>query len=315
MSHKTDWLYNKKWGVFVHYLYVTQNNPLRKCNMDVGETDWNECVDSFDVDLLAKQLHEAGAGYLFVTLLQRKRFICAPNAAFDRITSYKPGEACSKRDLINDIYNALQKYDIDLMLYFTGDGPLDDPKAGPAMGYVNQADKVTLPYVKNWAEVAAEYSCRYGEKIKGWWVDGCYSFIGYDEEKLKIIADALRKGNPDTLISLNCGVEARVSAYSISDDFTTGEMNDFVDIPDQRFIINANGHKAQWHTLSFLGIPPDGNKYNGWCQPGSKYNGEYMREYVNKVHNYGGVVTIDVCLNRDGSIDKEQFEVLKKINT
>jgi hypothetical protein len=39
-----------------------------------------------------------------------------------------------------------------------------------------------------------------------------------------------------------------------------------------------------------------------------------MRDYINKVHTNGGVVTIDVCLNRDGSIDKEQLAVLKYIN-
>jgi hypothetical protein len=33
---------------------------------------------------------------------------------------------------------------------------------------------------------------RYGKKVAGWWVDGCYPFIGYDEERLNILASALK---------------------------------------------------------------------------------------------------------------------------
>ena len=308
MSHKTDWFYNKKWGVFIHLLDATQNNPNRAANMGAGKTDWSEYIDSLDADLIAGQIAEANAGYLCLTVMQRSKNMLAPNETFNRITGYKTGEACAKRDFIDDMYKALNKHGIDLLLYYTGDGPLDDPQAGKAFGYTSQNDKVPMEFVQKWADVVREYSIRYGSKVKAWWADGCYSFIGYDEPRLKIMAEALRAGNPDALVALNRGVEARVSAYSEHDDFTTGEMNDFTDLPDSRFISGA-----QWHTLSFLGVPPDGNIYNGWCQPGVKYTGEYMRDYITKVHERGGVVTIDVCMFRDGRIDKDQMNVLRKL--
>ena len=305
MSHKTDWLYNKKWGVFIHLLNATQNNPRRAENMGAGQTDWSDYIDSLDAELIAEQIAEINAGYLFLTIMQRSKHMLAPNETYDKITGYKPGEACAKRDFVEDMHKALDKRGIGLLLYYTGDGPLDDPQAGAAFGYVNQEEKVSVGFVQKWTDVLKEYSVRYGSKVKGWWVDGCYKFIGYDEPKLKFYADAIRAGNPDALVSLNIGVEARVSPYSASDDFTTGEMNDFQDLPDGRFIDGA-----QWHTLSFLGVPPDGNIYNGWCQPKSKYSGEYMRDYVKKVNERGGVVTVDVCMFRDGHIDKEQLSVL-----
>ena len=308
MSHKTDWFCNKKWGVFIHLLNATQNNPDRDVNMGVGKTDWSEYIDSLDAELIAEQIAEANAGYLFLTVMQRSKHMLAPNETYDKITGYKPGEACAKRDFISDMYEALNKRGIDLFLYYTGDGPLDDPQSGKAFGYVSQNDKVSVEFVQKWASVVKEYSLRYGSKVKAWWADGCYSFIGYDEPKLKIMAEAIRAGNPDALVALNMGVESRVSAYSEHDDFTTGEMNDFKDLPDSRFIGGS-----QWHTLSFLGVPPDGNIYNGWCQPGSKYTGEYMRDYIIKVNERGGVVTIDACMFRDGHIDEAQMNVLRAL--
>jgi len=308
MAHKTDWFRDKKWGVFIHLLNGVQNSPGRAANMGAGATDWSGYIDSIDAGSIADQIAETNAGYLFLTIMQRSKHMLAPNETFDKITGYKPGEACAKRDFIGDMCEELNKRGIDLFLYYTGDGPLDDPQAGGAFGYVSQNDKVPEGFVRKWASVAREYSIRYGDKIKAWWADGCYAFIGYDEPKLKIMADALKAGNPNALTAMNIGVEARVSAYSVSDDFTTGEMNDFTDVPDSRFIGGA-----QWHTLSFLGVPPDGVAYNGWCQPGSKYTGAYMRDYVAKVNGRGGVVTVDVCMFRDGHIDKEQLEALKHL--
>ena len=48
--------------------------------------------------------------------------------------------------------------------------------------------QVNDQYVQNWAAVAAEYSRRYGDKVKGWWVDGCYAHIGYNETRWRILA-------------------------------------------------------------------------------------------------------------------------------
>ena len=79
-------------------------------------------------------------------------------------------------------------------------------------------------------------------------------------------------------------------------------------VVDSRFV---NG--KQWHTLAPLGVSPDGNEWHAWCKPGVKRTGGYMRDYVKKVNENCGVVTIDVCLKRDGSIPREQIEVLKEL--
>ena len=286
--HKTDWMYEAGWGVFNHYLDGLYGG------------DWNACVDSFDTERLAKTLAELGAGYYFITIMQRSKHLIAPNAAFNRITGYKPGEACANRDLIADLYDSLSKYGIRLCLYFTGDGPLDDPQAGPAMGYTTQDEPVTTEFVRNWASVLREYSERYGDKVWAWWVDGCYQFIGYDEEKLGMLADAAHAGNPDALVSLNCGVMERVSAYSDHDDFTTGEMNRFVDLPDGRF---AGG--AQWHELVHLG--------HDWAKDDTQIDGASLAKYVRAVNDRGGVITVEIAVTSDGRFSDAQMEVLSHL--
>jgi len=308
MNPKVDWFRDQKWGVFNHYLYNVQNKPGENMNMGAGETSWDECVDALGVKLIADQLADVGAHYLFFTLQQGSRHLCAPNATYEAITGLKPGEGCSTRDLIAELSGALKKRGIALFLYYTGDGPHKDPVAGPAMGYWEQRQPLTDQFLKNWSSVAREYSLRYGEKISGWWVDGCYSFFHYDDEKLQYYKDAMRAGNPNALLAFNGGVESRVSYYSELDDYTCGEMNDFIDLPEARFI---NG--VQWHTLAPLGLSRDGTEWGSWGTAGAKRDGTYMADYVRGVTERQGIVTIDIGLFRDGHYDSEQLKALKKL--
>jgi hypothetical protein len=305
-----DWFKDQKWGVFTHYLYHEQNRPDALVNQGAGRTGWNECVESLDVNRLAAQLAEAGAHYLMFTTMQCTRYLCAPNAAYDRIIGAKPGEACSRRDLIADLIKALDQYGISLFLYITGDGTYTDPVTGPALGLWDSYDILSEEFLENWSSVAREYSLRYGKKIKGWWVDACYrSRYGYNDHWLEYLVKALRAGNSDSLLAFNDGVKNRVKYYTPLADYTCGEENFFEDLPDARFIKGV-----QWHILAPLGLPqknePD---HAGWARPGAKHSAEYMQNYVRQVNERGGVVTIDVALYRDGHIGAEQLAVLKAL--
>ena len=316
MKNKADWFLDKKWGVFTHYLSYMQNSSSESGMLHSkgkGETSWDECVNDFDTEKYAELVNESGAGYVIFTIMQGNRYLCAPNSAFDKISGYLPGEACSKRDLIGDLIFSLEKYDIDLFLYYTGDGPYLDDRAGKAFGFFDRKNQnVTYEFVTKWASVAQEYSIRYKDKIKGWWIDGCYEdFFGYDDDKLRILADAVRAGNSQAIVSFNNGVDYK-GRYSIHEDFTAGEVTDFDGVyPEGRF---CDG--SQWHVLSFLGIPAQFNDWGNpaWGYPGSKYSGKFIADYVHKVNSLGGVVSIDVCTFRDGTIDMGQIEVLKALN-
>jgi len=60
------WLKEAKFGVFVHYLGEGPN--------------WNERVESFDVEKFVEQLQRTATGYLILTLGQNSGYYCSPNA-------------------------------------------------------------------------------------------------------------------------------------------------------------------------------------------------------------------------------------------
>lgn len=314
--NKTDWFYNKKWGIFTHYISKEVNaDPLHAQGRQ--GTSWSNCVEEFDVDLFVNQIAEAGARYLIFTVMQGERYMCAPNATFDKITGSVPGEACSKRDLIMEIADALEKKGIDLLLYFTGDGPHLDPFSAHSFGYYDRTNqKVSVPFVEKWSEVAKEYSLRYGKKVKGWWVDGCYDYFGYTDEHFEIFSRALKAGNSESIVAFNHGIrhnaKERFHLYSKYDDYICGEENSFDIYPEEQFVCG----KYQWHTLAHLGIPKDFFSWGkmAWDKPGSMYSTEEMENYINRVHELGGIVSVDVCILRNGMIDKAQISVLKHMN-
>src|SRR5262245_56627390 len=92
------WLREAKYGVFMHLL------PSDAKTLALAQT--------FDVDALATQLEDVGAAYFVITLGQNSGYFNAPNAAYDKITGYKPGERCSTRDLPADLAAALKAKNI-----------------------------------------------------------------------------------------------------------------------------------------------------------------------------------------------------------
>lgn len=302
----TDWFSRAGYGVFVHYLNEVQNNANTLQSLG-RSTTWDECVREFDTERFAAAMAEAGAGYVIFTTHQRTRFLIAPNATFDQLTGYQPGEACATRDLIEDLYQSLSARHIPLMLYWTGNGPQSDPRATTAMGWQTP---VSDAWLAKWGSVTEEYALRYGKKIAGWWVDGCYAQhgnLGYNDEKLGVLARALKAGCPDRIIALNPGVE--LAAYSLHDDYTAGEQNSFLELPESRWLAGK-----QWHVLSYLGRERvDNYLAAGWCEPGVKYSKQYLIDYVRAANSKGGVVSIDVLLFRDGGLDRSQLELLKAL--
>lgn len=296
----------KKWGVFNHYLKPMQNGGLKDRNPSGRITDWNTCVNEFDTEKLAYNLHKMGAGYYMITVNQATKYMCAPNATFDKIIGAKPGEACSLRDLPADIHKSLSKYGIDLFLYMCSNGPwLEKELDGNVIFLDNPRRHVDDAFVENWAAVMQEYSERYGDKVKGWWIDSCYKSVGFNDEHLKIFHKALKSGNPDALIAFNVRGTTRYGRGCSLEEYVCGELNDFDKLPIDRY---ADG--AQGHILAPLGILPDWAGGGAWAFPGCCRSKEHMLNYIRRANEIGVPVSVDIVVYRDGSFQDEQQELL-----
>lgn len=291
-------------GIFFHYLYGLQNT---KAPWNQGKiTSWDDCVNELDVNKIADQAKEIGADYVVITAQQSNKYFCFPNHTYEQLTGYKRGEATSHRDLISDLYTALHKKGIKLFLYITGDGPKDDQQASLALKNPSVrraksgAFKVDNLWVTNWSRIIKSISLQYGEKISGWWFDGCYDFIGYNRALLNNYLNAAKAGNKSALVAFNFkGPQNAVAANTVG-NYIAGESDKFESNPAA-----AQNSKVKWHILSYLGTT--------WAQPGIRYPADYMSSYINQVKANNGMITVDVCLLRDGTIDPIQYNFLKNI--
>lgn len=307
-TDKTKWFKNSSYGLLVHYLFGMQNGAEP---WSQGKTtSWDSCINSFNAEKFANDVAQTGAGYVIFTTQQNNPYFSCPNSTYEKLSGYKRGIATPKRDLINDIYVALHKKGISLMLYVTGNGPFGDPQAMAGLtnnNYrmrkdPNYGDVLVIedPFLKSWASVLKDISLRYKSKIKGWWVDGAYPFIGYNDTSLSVLSKALKAGNKKAIVAFNPAPRTSISYYTKLDDYTAGEIYNINSYPEKRFI-----KQVQWHALTFLG--------KEWGQPGVRFKAKEVEDYLFNCNKKGGVVTLDVCLLRDGSLDIVQKEFLKKV--
>ncbi len=292
-NSSTDWFRDARYGIFMHFL--------------PGDARQLALTDQFDVEALARQLEEMGAKYFVLTLQQNSGYCVSPNRAYSRITKYCPGERASERDLPLDLYKALHPRGIRLMLYLPCQPPNRDAHAQRAFGLPEGAadQPLTEEVAQKWAEVIQEWSDRYGDKVAGWWFDGGYEWVRFNESIAQTYARAVKHGNPNAIVSFNPGV--RVIRHTQAEDYTAGELNEpFGQIPASRWLDGS-----QWHALTFLGA--------NWSDRGTRYPAEKWAEWVKAVTAREGVVTLDMGPNWDpakgpiGSLAAEQVAQVKAI--
>ena len=92
---RAAWMKPAKWGVMTHYLsdWIARSERMTGGKMTVEQ--WNNLIDHFDVETLAKQLESAGAGYYQITIGQNSGFYLSPNATYDRLVGTERGRTRS----------------------------------------------------------------------------------------------------------------------------------------------------------------------------------------------------------------------------
>jgi hypothetical protein len=330
MGHRTDWFRDARWGVFFHYLA----SPASSQDMpEMTVDEWNRRIDGFDVDGLARQLDEIKAGYFFITLGQNSGFFLSPNETYDRLAGRKPSRL-SRRDLVADLYEALDKRGVRLMVYLPSHAPamdisaveglactptLDHSQWGLKPGAYKVAagtDERLSAFQKNWEAVIREWSLRWGKRVHGWWIDGAYfadrMYRHAEAPNGDSFAAAMRAGNPESLVALNPGVKIPVIRHLPCEDYTAGEVANSLPVgvdngkpavwaPKlERFVDGA-----QFHLLTFLG------SYWGMGKP--RIAEDFLIAYTRYVNAFEGVITWDVPPTETGLISEEFMAPLRAL--
>jgi hypothetical protein len=312
----TDWFHKAKWGVFVHY------GPHR------GRENWNAQIDAFDAEGLARQLPEARAGYFFFTVGHGHGMLSAPNETYDRILELPADESrCSRRDLISDIADALEPHGIRMMVYLPACAPGGDPYAvkklkwidGQTLGWDIEGNRIRVgrrpvEFMRHWEAVIREFSLRWGKKVHGWWLDGCYwpehIYRHADEPNYKSLAEAIKAGNAEALVAFNGGLETPVIGHSEYEDFTAGEIGHLLPVSNRRL----NGalvplrrfiDGVQYHILTHLGTH--------WGRTPARFPVELVIGYTKLINAHDGVITWDAGLDEGGNFQPDHFEQLKAL--
>ncbi len=259
---RVKWLHDAKYGIFFDYLSGGQWTP----------EEWSDWVDKVDVEKVADQAKAVGAGYVILTLGQNQIYCCAPNPV---IAKYWGPQYCSKRDLPMDLWKALNKRGIALMLYFATDHQFQMPRPTALKGD-ERFDR--------WVEVAQWYSDHYGTTCKGWWVDGLAEFT---KDYRVNIHNALKHGNPDSLVASG--------TYEIS-DFTHGHCTPYwgrqITAIKPFYGRWDPEYKIQWQVLQYIG--------GTWGAPGCNKKTEDVVKYAVDVVRGGGVFTFDLGTFTEG---------------
>ncbi len=300
---RAAWMREARWGVMSHYLADWRARTDRE---PASVEHWNDLVDHFNVDALADQLKAVGAGYFLISIGQNSGYYLSPNATYDRLTGIAPGKL-SHRDLVADLSVALARRGLKLLVYLPSGAPAGDRTARAALQWENGADR-NAAFQRHWEAVIREWSLRWGDRVAGWWFDGCYwpntMYRTADEPNFASFAAAARAGNPRAAVAFNPGVIYRTVSITPHEDYLAGEI-DQPDLWTAKRVQDGLADGAQVHVLSYLG--------ERWGQGAPRFSTEQAVAFSKKVAGAGGVTTWDTPIQKDGTYAPEFLAQLKAI--
>lgn len=297
----TDWFRDAGYGIMIHYL-----KPA--IVPDGGAKEWNEVVNSFNVEHFASQANEAGAGFVMLTLGQNSGYYCSPNSVFDKVLGIQPGELCSVRDLPGDLISELKKYDIPLILYLPSNPPVSNKLVSEKFHYPLK-DSATSQYNQPILEdMIREWSLRYGSDVKGWWFDGLYQWNNIRDTRMDMSLKhnisthtlAAKAGNKESIVTYNSGF-GKIKANTPYCDYTSGEKSTLNEMPSGRWI--AEG--VQWFTFTYLG--------EKWGGKGQQFKTNELIEKAEQIVKNEGVLCLEIVADAKGNILPHHLEQITAV--
>ena len=147
---------------------------------------------------------------------------------------------------------------------------------------------------RRWEAVLGEFSLRWGDRVAGWWVDGCKfrrERCGHDTPpNFASLVAAIKAGKPDAIVALNPSMPF-VPAWSAT------PLEDYLAGHDPMGALNlcagpTDAHGVQWHALVMMA--------ENWGRGEARFCDEMVVGYTRQINLNGGVVTWDVPIHESG---------------
>jgi hypothetical protein len=292
----TDWFVKAGYGVMFHWTDFTEPREGTK-------KLYPDAVDAFDVNAFATLLEEMGAGYAIFTLNHAHPHCAAPIHAWEAV---HPGWT-TRRDLIGDIADALEKRGIRLILYINSPVLTKFGKTGPTGLYELTFSEEQFTEIHK--DVLSEIGSRYGEKLAGYWFDSWYqSLAAYPDIPLNAIYRYCRVGNPNRITAFNFWVFPVLTPWQ---DYWAGELNR-LQIPfPSRFIQWGAGKGFQAHGLLSM--------LESWVHsepgpiPPPQFSTLDLIAYVKANMEHQAVTTINIGIYQDGTIEQSSLDMMRQL--
>lgn len=270
---------------------------------------WNDRIQNFPVEPLADMLEAGGVKLLFFTITHHDYNLPFPlpsNASTNMKNLYAGRDA--ERDLMADIYQALNARGIKLGFYFNPQPDTESQEFQDAFGYA-EGD-----WLQNLYETVEMTSDKYGDKVSAWWIDN----MGKNSHSAKItpatLADYLRSGNPDALIAYNMRGQTDDRQIPFSRDGEVSHVTNFTAGHMKNRDINYLKPASKFDSNGLLNYRLD-QMQQGWAVQsadadygGSWHNARYkmpvLLEYMYDLRSVGAVSSWNVAPYLDGDIDE-----------
>ncbi len=242
---------SKSYGVFVHYIpeYRNVTGTIYRDGQVVENVD--ELAEGFDVVQFAKDMDDFGAEYVVFTVIHDNDSAIFPSMTMERWREDRRSESCTStkpyadRDVIMELLDELDKYDIDLHLYTRTDASFHyDEEDRWNVGYYGyDPDPEQTVWMEYIMEFHYELVERYGTRLAGIWNDGHVSPLkpGQDQEDYR---NLMRMFNPAMELTMNSGFhrgETNLFSHFNYADNKCWEINSYVEYED---VLQVSRHQT-----------------------------------------------------------------------
>ncbi|WP_343246970.1 family 16 glycoside hydrolase [Diplocloster hominis] len=271
-------------GLFDHYV------AGRTCDQDGNViNDIDELADQLDVEQIARDAHDFGVEYMIFTVAHAGQRLLYPSEVSKRwrddLRTGSGEKTYSDRDVIEELYQALESYGIDLILYICPeDGAFwsAEDKLHTGVDQCGQSAEGSHEIYDQFEnELMDEIMKRYQGKIRGMWFDGFFihygqEHIGLDEERFH---ETLTAYDPSVILYGNVGADFQYQAFPDSPACNAQSLELYL-LGQTTLNSNANINDARtWGANRHHICCTVGNATNNWwASMKDENNSKYSKE-------------------------------------